>query len=511
MMLPRLAFGFALAGAMGCHRSDPTPDAGVDHVTVDSSLGPRNKVDVLFMLDNSNPLPEEESLKRNFDRLISVLGDLSTIGIEVDLHIGVVTSDYGAGATGAPGCQPSPGGQLGKLQTGGGPGANCQGPTTAGNKNFIEYDFAHPAMANLPPGQDLVQTFSCMANVGVQGCGFEHPLESVHAALHNGLPENAGFLRDDALLAVFFLTDEDDASASPTTDIFDRNKVAAYGYEDSYSRQTRFAIVCGPGEGMSPPYNDSGGPLSNCRGAPNPNASETYAGDGPGKQYPVDRYIDFFTRPAAQGGVKVNPRDVILFAIDAPSEPFQVILSNPGTPGGMSYEQCHEVNENANPPCVPVLQHSCQNPQQPVYFGDPAVRLNQVVNAAATHGIHSICDLDYGGALERFGRLLAANVVGGCIPEALADPAKPDCSVGWQTNLIDGKPAPIPNCAAGSMTFELDPSDRYDVCWKIEPKAACQAISPDGVGITIVTTDPDTGMTKTPPASAQMTAACVSK
>src|SRR5262249_25630381 len=76
---------------------------------------------------------------------------------------------------------------------------------------------------NLPSGQTLEDTFSCMASVGDGGCGFEQQLESVHRALERSTVAadvNAGFLRDDALLAVVWVTDEDDCSAPPTSDVY---------------------------------------------------------------------------------------------------------------------------------------------------------------------------------------------------------------------------------------------------------------------------------------------------
>src|SRR5262249_15427805 len=154
-------------------------------------------------------------------------------------------------------------------------------------------------------------------------------------------------------LVVVFVTNEDDASAPPDTDIFDKNKSAELGYEDSYSRQTRFGITCG---GALPPYGDSGGPLEGCVPATSP----------PGREYDVTRDVDFLNNTRAGGGVKDNPLDVVLIGIDAPETPFQVILSNPGTPGGYPFKQCPLLDETSNPPCVPVLQHSCQNPEQPV-------------------------------------------------------------------------------------------------------------------------------------------------
>jgi hypothetical protein len=59
-----------------------------------------------------------------------------------------------------------------------------------------------------------------MAKLGVQGCGFEHPLAALRAALAPSNAANAGFLRPGALLAIIIITDEDDCSAPPTTDLF---------------------------------------------------------------------------------------------------------------------------------------------------------------------------------------------------------------------------------------------------------------------------------------------------
>jgi hypothetical protein len=230
-----------------------------------------------------------------------------------------------------------------------------------------------------------------MASVGATGCGFEHQLESVYAALHNNLPENAGFVRADAVLAVVFLTNEDDCSGDTLNDLYDKNRVAQYGYEDSY-RCTRFGIVAGNGSPM--PYGDSGGPVQNPRPAPNLN------GGGPGKLYDVSRYVTFFTTPQAQGGVKADPLDLVLVSIQAPATPVQSILSNPGTTGGTPYAQCGQLNEISNPPCVPVLQHSCMNNNAPVFFGDPGVRLSTVFSAVKSNSIHDICSADFSPAIQ---------------------------------------------------------------------------------------------------------------
>jgi len=465
------AFALALASCVAPPLFSP-PQQNQCEPSIEFNQSLRNKVDVLFMVDNSASMaPMSDELKARFQEFLKVFSQLAQDGTYADLHIGVVTSDYGAGATGAPGCNPSPGGQLGKLQAVGQfAGANCKAPMGA---NFIAYKFTADGSDpnNLPTGQDLAATFTCMASVGDHGCGFEHQLESVYAALHNDLPENAGFLRDDAYLAVVFVTNEDDASAPPDTDVFDKAKTAQYGYEDSYSRQTRFAIYCCP-QGMMacdesqktfPPYGASGGPLAGCESAPVP----------PGKQYDVSRYVDFFTLSAAKGGIKQDARDVILVAIDGPADPFNVILGNPAD---FDQAQCGQLNEDSNPPCVPVLQHSCQNPQDPVFFADPSVRLNYVVKQAKQSFISSICDSDFTGALQGVGELIKSKLVKGCLPFNLSD--HPDCVVEDVIGNQDGTTTVnvIPACDSPPTAYP---------CWTIDPSTDCSQISPQGVALNI--------------------------
>ena len=460
------------------------------------SVGPAsNKTDILFMVDNSNGMSaKSEQLKVRFGGFAQLFSDAAAAGSPADLDIAVVTSDYGAGKTGSPGCQPSPGGQQGRMQAlGVAAPQGCLPPT--GNVNFVHFDFdaTHTNTSNLPASQNLAQTFTCMASVGSMGCGFEHQLESVFAALHNPIPDNKDFLRDDARLAIVFVTDEDDSSAPPDSDMFDKSASAMWGYEDSY-RQTRWGIMCDP-DGSLPPYGDSGGPLSNCVPATNP----------PGAEYDVQRYIDFFTNPASKGGVKGNPVDVSMFAIDGPGPmeggTVQVILSNPSTTGGQPYTPCSPLNEGSNPACVPVLQHSCQNPKNPVFDGDPAVRLNTVVRSARGGSfIGSICDDDYSASLRTIAQKILAAGIPGCLLGAPANAAKPDCLVEDVTENGDGTQTStlITSCAS---------SGGAPPCWSIAAQAKCSVVSPVALQLS-VTRSP--GAPPLPPHTAT-TAVCVTQ
>ena len=84
-----------------------------------------------------------------------------------------------------------------------------------GGAHFIDYDQIH-STDNLPSGEDLATTFGCMVSVADKGCGFQQELEASYQALRDPIPENAGFLREDALLVVFYLVDKDDSSSPPS-------------------------------------------------------------------------------------------------------------------------------------------------------------------------------------------------------------------------------------------------------------------------------------------------------
>ncbi|HZS40801.1 MAG TPA: hypothetical protein VFF06_28405 [Polyangia bacterium] len=428
----------------------------------------RNKVDLLFMVDNSPSMsPKQAELKVRFPQLMQKL-DAFGATTPIDYHIGVVTSDLGAGPFNINSGQCHPGGDGGKLQAkGAAADPNCG--ALGNGVSFIEYDQIHRDAAgqprtNLPAGEDLPTAFGCAASVGDVGCGFEHQLESVYRALHDPIPENAGFLRDDALLAVVWLTDEDDCSADPNTDLFDPSPagVSKYGALLSY-RCTNYGIECdAPGTATGPlslmPYGDSGGPLAGCVPA-------TQA-DG-GKLLDVSRYISFFTQPKANGGVKIDPNDVVLVGISAPEAPVQSILANIKTGAG-AYQACPGPIDPSGSGCAAVLQHSCVSPANTAFFGDPAVRLRAVIDATpnpANRQNTSVCDTNYTASLDGLGSLITAQLVGGCLP-GLADPSHVECLIEDVTINSDGTTtvATIPECVTAG-----DPLP----CWRASVSPPC--------------------------------------
>jgi hypothetical protein len=222
------------AGPSDAGREDAGSDLGVDAGALDAGPPPPVRdVDILFMVDNSGSMAEEQaSLAAQLPRLVQVLtsGDRTGDGPTPDdftpirdLHLGVVTSDMGVGGFTVPSCSASPAfGDDGVLRTQGNP----SDPTCmATYPSFLAYV---PGAAMETPGE-FGARFGCVAVAGTTGCGFEQQLEATLKALTpstssvrfragttghaDGL--NAGFLRPESLLVAVLFTDEEDCSVQP--------------------------------------------------------------------------------------------------------------------------------------------------------------------------------------------------------------------------------------------------------------------------------------------------------
>ncbi len=193
-------------------------------------------VDILFVIDNSNTMElKQQKLAAQFPALIDAL---KLGGALPDLHIGVVSTNVGAGNYSLPTCEVV-GGDGGKLQSTARV-VGCVPPTNpwishAGGVTNVPTGSADPA-------QRVKDAFSCIAQLGVGGCGFEQSLEAAKVALDPSLNVNPGFVRAGALLAVVFVTDEDDCSAANSA-LYDPAATSTLGQLTSY-RCTQFGYTC---------------------------------------------------------------------------------------------------------------------------------------------------------------------------------------------------------------------------------------------------------------------------
>ncbi|HEY2747498.1 MAG TPA: hypothetical protein VGL86_22900 [Polyangia bacterium] len=386
-----------------------------------------DQVDMLFVILNSIDAPIQQELQVRFPELVKALDDAAAAGHPASYHIGVVTTDLGSGAF-SQACAGPPTG--GKLIAGPSPQNSFPAPTDCATFKltdgaaFIDYDQV-AGTSNVGginsghAGDDVAGAFVCTSSVGDQGCPVQQALESAYETLHDGAPENAAFLRDDALLVVVFLADKDECSLPADSDLFDPSAdgVAKYGALSSF-RCAQFGTSC-----TTPPMpldvSVAAGPLDDC--------TPLDQADG-GKLIDVGKYIDYFTRP---GGVKPDPSDVILAAFIPPPAPVGWEITTPCT-GDPQAASC------------PVPTHSCIAANNPAFFGNPTVRLSAVVDAALTSQRTSICDTNFSPGMASLAQSIIARLKW---PRATPDTT---LSGGWQMRVanVQGRTKLLDPCAS---------------------------------------------------------------
>ena len=213
--------------------SDDGPGSPADA----APLPPATGVDVLFVIDDSLTMAEEQAALADvyFEPFLAALE--TAHGSRPDLHIGVIstTIDVGYGITN---CVP---GDNGALRVGGPSGC----PALNGSYISDVSDGSGGRSVNYTGA--IGEVFSCQAQLGTDGCAFEQPLAALEASLGN--LGNYGFFRLDAALAIVIVADEDDCSADDTT-VYDpspKDLDDPLGPLHSF-RCFEFGVVCSPDE-----------------------------------------------------------------------------------------------------------------------------------------------------------------------------------------------------------------------------------------------------------------------
>lgn len=202
-----------------------------------------SKMDILFVIDNSQSMEQEQqNLIANFPMFISVL-DAS--GLDYRVAVTTTGRNYSYNMT-------TPLGNLPQNISGGDNGTMLKPTACNMTKRWIDKTDPNPSM-----------TFSCLANVGIGGPSNEMPLGAVRDAFEDRMADgtNSGFRRNDALLGVVMLTDENDCSYEQSVNLAfgqslcssQMEPVANYKmFLDTYAggpSRWAAAIIAGPGPG----------------------------------------------------------------------------------------------------------------------------------------------------------------------------------------------------------------------------------------------------------------------
>jgi hypothetical protein len=469
----------------------------LDPVTL---IEPNRDVDVLFVIDNSGSMAEEQALvAKNFQAFIGEL-DL----VDANYRIGIVTTDNGNPR------DPNAVFDAGDLRL-----SSCLGRVDDGE--FVYYDFdaafactdhcqltdadleirpttsdssddpdkeavARPWLerlyseTNLGGGVSIAEAFGCYGPQGVNGAGFESPLEAMYRGLTKSVEpgsDNFGFLRDNAHLAVVFITDEVDCSFNPDfTEIFRDNTTF---WSDPDAPIPTSAVCWNAGttcEGPGPVY-------AGCEPADYDIAGAAAASADDAVLFPIDRYVDFL-EGIREEKARTNADAKVMVAALA------------GVPQGFA--------DGAAP--IPYADSSDPDDQKEYGIGAgctfnlddadptndslarPPVRLRELAEAFPIDaqsdypGLYSICQDDYSPALRDIAEQVKAQFTPGCIAACVKDTRPdiddfvPNCQV-WESNNDGSERNDIAECELKGGAWE-DPSGA----------GLCYALLTDASGVT---------------------------
>jgi hypothetical protein len=443
--------------------------------------GPEREVDILFVVDNSPSMdPKQQALANNFPKMIAALEKLH--GGLPDVHIGVVSSNMGAG-NGAMGGNCGSGlGDRGLLWgndpndlTASVAAGSANTPTLPGcglnlGQRWIE-DIQDPnnpgRIRNYDSTMQLADVFSCLATaVGVSGCGEEHQLQATRVALipQTGINDaNNGFLRPNAKLAIVLITDEDDCSASndnsQNDDMFNMLTKRDVGDTTSLRCAARGHL---------------------CGGQPIPNYDPSFGGVGYTGTTP---FTHSFADCTAKSQLDPsNPDHVYLPLYDVqemidsvnyvkgPKAPFEIFVSGiigwpaNGDPSSVQYQIGKDstsvpASQQTLWDYMPICQDSTQRSADGnIYKAYGGLRLKKFIDAFGDNGkVFSICNSDFTDAMTQTGNDLVQAMTGeaDCVPYALtdADPNTPGLQP--HCDAVDRIPCETPGengCLASGYT-----------------------------------------------------------
>jgi len=407
-----LAAPAAVLALFGCPDEDlaPLEPCTVSGVSDDVPVTGVDKVDLLFMIDNSGSMAQEQAkLADQLPKLVQILTsgmkeDGTTFSPARDLHIGIVTSDMGLNGSKITLTSCEGYGDDGKLQKTSGAGT-CSANAPAG---YLSYQ----------PGTDLNNTisdFTCLANVGTKGCGFEQQLESIYKAVApaavkfagdrggNADGANKGFLRPDAVLAIVAVSDEEDCSVT--------SKGAVLFDEDTSDPNVKL-----PGSSMNLGLN--------IRCAYGKHDDRETQAEKAGFVYPVERYYDDFKKNVKP----LNPDRIVFAAIVGIPDG-----EDGSTPGGLDKilendKMGFSVDENTGMGGDPTNRNTAakaacirlDSSNMEITNAKPAVRFVKVAKGFGENGVvQSICADSFAPAVNLIIDKISKQLTGACLPRPL--------------------------------------------------------------------------------------------
>jgi hypothetical protein len=439
-------------------------------------------VDILFVIDNSGSMGEEQAnLAANFGAFIELLEQEK---VDANYRIGITTTDNSN-----PWCGSSTTPEAGKLQL-----SSCLGRLehftfTGSDPPTVVEDIActdicvHDKAAlddrmvptptdldpnhkvrpwleniehktNLPPGISTVEAFQCFGPQGIDGCGFESHLESMYKGLRLTQDQSQasyGFLRENAILAIIIVTDEVDCSyQTEWADIFaaEGNRVF---WSDPEAMYPTSAVCWNAG------VECTGGPdtYDECHAADKNVDGNITTDPSAAVLHPVSRYVDLVQ--GFENDKKVNsPDQEVIVAVIA------------GVPDGYSTGMADILYANSPDPVFQTdfgIGPGCKQGDQTAV---PPVREREWAESFGDRNLYSVCSNDYTPALQAIADRIVDQIRPACYTQcvqdtdAAKDGLQPACYV---EQRVPGKSeTTVPECKLVGGVYEQPTADD-NVCW----------------------------------------------
>ncbi|TPV94687.1 MAG: VWA domain-containing protein [Myxococcales bacterium FL481] len=447
-------------------------------------------VDVLFVIDNSGSMGEEQGkLAENFQNFIEVLEDPD---VKANYRIGVTTTDVFN-----PQCGTSTSPENGKLQF-----SSCRARENdfifdPGGQNVDKFEEActntceHDVIDVIPTATEVdndkderrwlenqegtlnveditaTEAFQCIGPQGINGCGFESQLEAMYMALRlsdDAQSQQYGFIRQDAILAVVHVTDEGDCSFNKDYQEIFTDQESPFWHEDAGTRA--YSSIC---FNAGVKCTGDGAPYSDC-------VSQNYDVDGDETNdedeavlHPISRYIDQLNGLEAEKKKNNQNQEVIVSVLG-------------GVPEGYEDGQdlYYEAGSNEDqlqfgigPGCTSGVGGELQK-------ATPPVRMRQwaEVFSPDERNLFSICASNYGPALDAIANKIKEQIRPACYEQCARDLDQQAPGLQIQCNIIespsDGEDRAIEECVRDGENgpYEWEDEDYVvpdgeDVCYAV--------------------------------------------
>lgn len=394
-------------------------------------LAPLRQLDIVVLLD---PPCCGKALKftTQFSKLLQALRD-PVDGTYPDLRIALIDSDLGTGGAYPSGpCGPNGDnggslyGDLGRFRMKN--AAACG--MSDGNALWIEYADGRPV--NYVGTSDLSNVFACLVGgLGTAGCGVSQPLQAFEFALVGkglGNETQQTMLRPYAQLALVFMSDTDDCSATPNDGLFgDKPELAS---EAAHLRCGTRAYACG-GVNLSsappgyPTTEAFSAPFASCQArtdaCPNPSDGDAQGTDtsAPTSCSPLKSIEVIADELKALKAVdhKVLAAGLIGWPIEGEMDTASYRIDLVPNPNSADTEHAQVYDD------WPVCFDPDHPPKSSAYDADAwgsgaqaGLRLASFLDQFGDDGLRfSACERDYANALSEIGSALARRMSNACV------------------------------------------------------------------------------------------------